>query len=115
MGDGLGARRVFAIWSNALFRESVLRILQHPEVLWLGATSDQAAAREQIARLRPDTIVIEEGNGGICLVALEFLAACQWDVCVLALSLADNKLTVYHREQQTLGRAEDLLRLIQGD
>jgi hypothetical protein len=32
---------------------------------------------------------------------------------VVRLSLADNELKIYHREQRTVGRAEDLLHLVQ--
>ena len=57
-------RRVFVIWMNPLFHESVRLLLSHPDVEWVGATSDHAAAHEQIMKLRADTILIEEGEGG---------------------------------------------------
>ena len=109
-------RRVFIIWAHPLFHEAVRRILADTEIEWVGGTSDHAAAHDQIARLQPDTILIEEGEGGSASAeALEILEASSADVRIIRLSLADNELRVYQREQRTLGRAEELLRLIQSD
>ncbi len=110
----MATRRVFVIWSNPLFHESLRLLLNHPEVEWVGATSDHAAAHDQIVSLCPDTILIEEEEGGNAPAeTLEILEASSADMRVIRLSLVDNELKVYHREQRTVGRAEDLLRLIQ--
>lgn|SRR5574337_242601 len=109
------SRRVFVIWTHPLFHESVRLLLHHPDVEWVGATSDHAAAREQIVTLRPDTILVEEGEGGAPPEALEVLEACSWKVRVVGLGLDDNQMIVYRREQRTVAQAEDLLHLIQSD
>ncbi len=110
----MALRRVFVIWTHPLFYESVRLLLQHPDIEWVGATADRAVARSQIARLCPDTILIEEEEGGsVSAEALNVLDASSADVRVIRLSLADNELKVYHREQRTVAKAEDLLRLIQ--
>ncbi len=90
-------------------------LLSHPSVEWVGATADHAAAREQITHLRPDTILVEEGESGLPPEALEILDACSWKVRVVGLGMDDNRLIVYRREQRTVAQAEDLLRLIQSD
>ena len=108
-------QRVFVIWTHPLFHESVRLILNHPSVEWLGSTSDYAAARDQILRLRPNAVLVEEVEDGVPASALAVLEACNWDVRVIALSLTDNKLSVYHREHRIVGQAEDLLHLIQSD
>ena len=107
------ARRVFVIWTHPLFHESISLLLKHPDVEWVGATSDHAAALEQITSLQPDTILIEEEHGDVAAEALKILEASAAAVRIIRLSLADNELSVYHREQRTVGQAEDLLRLIQ--
>jgi DNA-binding NarL/FixJ family response regulator len=111
----MAKQRAFVIWTHPLFHESVRRLLQHPDVEWVGGTSDHAAAREQIASLRPDTILIEQGESGAPPEALEVLEACSWKVRVVGLGMDDNRLIVYRREQRTVVQAGDLLRLIQSD
>lgn len=107
-------RRLFVIWSNPLFRELLRLLLTLPEVDWVGATSDHAAALDQIRSLCPDTILIEAEEAGSNAPAetLEILEASSMNRRVFRLSLADNELKVYHREQKTVGQAEDLLRFI---
>ncbi len=109
-------RRVFVIWTHPLFHESIRLLLNHPGIEWVGATPDHRVAREEIIRLQPDTILIEEGeSGGTPGEAMGILETGPSDVRVIRLSLADNALSVYHREQRVVGQAEDLLRLIQND
>lgn len=111
----MAIRRVYVIWSHPLFHESVRALLKHPDIEWVGATSDYVAAREQIASLRPDTVLVEQGESGVPPEALGILQACSWKVRVVGLGLADNELRVYHCEQRRVRKADDLLRLVQGD
>ena len=112
----MAARRVFVIWSNPLFHESLRLLLNHPEVEWVGATSDHATAHDQIVSLFPDTILIEEEEeSNASAETLEILGTGSADVRVIRLSLTDNELRIYHREQRTVGQAEDLLKLIRGE
>lgn len=112
----MATRRVFVIWAHALFHAALRRILTQPEIEWVGATSDHTAAHDQIARLQPDTILIEEAEGDEVLdEMLAILEASSADVRVIRLSLADNELSMYQREQRTVAEAEDLLRLIRRD
>ncbi len=79
----------------------------------MGATSDHAAALEQIVDLGADTILIEDEHGGPSFAeTLNILDASSTNSRVVRLSLADNELKVYHREQMAVGHGEDLLRLI---
>lgn len=111
----MATRRVFVIWTHPLFHESVRLLLSHPDIEWVGATADHVGARGQIADLRPDTILVEEGDSGIPPEALKLLEACTWKVRVVGLGMDDNRLIVYRREQRTVTQADDLLRLIRGD
>lgn len=113
--DNIVTRRVFVIWTHQLFHESVRLLLNHPEVEWVGETSDHQAAQEEIIKLKPDTILIEEVEeieGSVPSEEMQILETCHWDVRVIGLNLTNNKLSVYHREQRTVRQAEDLLRLI---
>jgi DNA-binding NarL/FixJ family response regulator len=110
------ARRVFVIWVHPIFHDSVRVLLQRPDVDWVGATNDHAAAPAQIAALRPDTVLIEEDEGGDASAeALSILASSVADVRVIRLSMADNELNIYHREHRTVAKADDLFRLIQSE
>ena len=112
----MARHRVFVVWTHPLFQDAVHRLLSHPDIDWVGATSDHATAHDQIVGLCPDTVLIEEGEGGgVPAEALEILEDSTSDVRVIRLSLADNELRVYHRTQRTVTQAEDLLHLIQSD
>lgn len=108
-------RRVFVIWTHQLFRESVRLLLNHPEVEWVGAASDHQTAQDEILKLRPDIILIEEMRDDVPVEIMGILEASPWGVRVIGLSLDDNKLSMYHREQRTVRQADDLLRLIISD
>ena len=105
-------RRVYVIWNHPLFHESVRLLLKHPDIEWVGATTDFAVAREQIASLRPDTVLVEGLKDGLSPEVLEIMNSCVWKVLLLGLNLSDNTTRVYYSEQRIVGRADDLLRLV---
>ena len=108
----MAARRVFVIWTHPIFHESVRLLLDHPDVEWVGATSDHAAAETELLSLRPDTVLVEAFLEDILAEIVGILKACTWDVRVASLSLVDNQLIIFHREHREVGQADDLLRLI---
>lgn len=105
-------RRVFVVSKHPIFRQSVRLLLDHPDVEWVGASPDCTAARSEIIDLQPNTILVEETEGKIPTDALEILEASTWEVRVVSVSLDDNSLSVFHREQKTVGQANDLLDLV---
>ena len=107
-------RRVFVVWTHPLFYESVRLLLDDSSIELVGAISDYAAAHQQIMKLQPDTIIVEEKEGDISAEVLALLRDSPMGARIIGLNLADNQLCVYHRERRTVGRAEDLLHLIQG-
>lgn len=110
----MAIRRVFVIWTYPLFYESVRRLLQHPDIEWVGATSDRAAMQAQIVRLCPDTILLEaETSRDAAVDVVRLLEVNPATTRLIQLSLTENELTIYHREQKTVRQADDLLRLIQ--
>jgi DNA-binding NarL/FixJ family response regulator len=108
----MAARQVFIIWTHPLCYESVRLLLNHPDVEIVGAAEDYLTAQNEIDQLRPDTIVVEETGSEANLEPLAILKSSHWVTRVIGFSLADNKLSVYRREQKTAARAEDLLRLV---
>jgi AmiR/NasT family two-component response regulator len=111
----MAVQRVFVIWVNPIFRESVRLLLRHPDVEWIGEASDVLSARDEIRHLQPDTVLIEEVEDKIPVEAIQILDDSPTYLRIIRLSLADNRSSVYHRELRQINKSEDLLRLIRGD
>ena len=109
------SHRLFVIWTNPLFRDSVRLLLSHPDLQWVGEASDWETAQPEILSLQPDTILIEEGEDNVSIEATQILKASLWNVRVVSVSLDNNKLSLFCREQKTVGQAEDLLNLVLGE
>ncbi len=109
----MATHRVYVIWTNPLFHDSLLQLLAHTDIKWVGAASDFTIAVEEISRLHPDTILIEEQDGETTTTTfMEIVDKFQWNLRVVGVSLSDNQLSVYQHAQQTVGQPEDLIRLI---
>ncbi len=107
-------RRVFVLWRNPLFHTSVRLLLDQPKVEVVGATSDYSTCRDKIAELKPDLVIIEQAS-------TEELnsADAVWIMSevprMVHLSLADNELSIFHRQHRTVAKADDLLQLVLED
>lgn len=110
----MAVRRVYAIWINPIFHESVRLLLKHPDIIWLGATADIPTAHEEIMRLQPDTILFEKTRTGIPADVIEILEVKTWEMRIIGLSLDDNEINLYLREHQTVLDAGDLLQYVLG-
>jgi DNA-binding NarL/FixJ family response regulator len=109
----MATHQVYVIWTHPLFHDSLRQLLDHTEIKWVGAASDFTVAVEEISRLHPDTILIEELEGETTTSAfLKIVEKFQWNLRVVGVSLNDNQLSVYQHAQQTVGQPEDLIRLI---
>ncbi len=109
----MDSRRVFVIWIHPLFFESLRLLLKSADVQWIGSSHSSEKKYEEIHRLKPDTILIEEEeNGQIPNNMLELMEAGSSNIRVFRLSLTDNDLQIYHREKRTVVQADDLLNLI---
>lgn len=110
----MATRRVFVIWKHPLFREAVRLLLNCPEIEWVGDSSDHVAAREQITKFNPDTVLVEEDTDVLAEI-VEILEASTAATKVIRLSLAANELSIYHREERTIAQVGDLLQLIRDE
>jgi hypothetical protein len=106
---------VFIYWTNPLFHEAVRLLLNHPEIVWVGASSHYSVNKEQISRLSPDIVLVEEVGKPVLGEILKFLEVSQDSVRVIGLNLENNQMRTYHRVERTVGKAEDLLQWILDD
>ncbi len=104
--------RVYVVWKNPIFRDSLRAILSHPDITWLGATSEQAEALPEIANLKPDIIFVEQEEQIFILEILKMLQFSPGTIQLVGLSLMNNLITVYQKEQRIVVRKEELLQLV---
>lgn len=104
-------RRVFVIWKHPLFHEMIRLLLERYQVELVGATSDSASAQDSIQDLAPDVVIIEETDNDE-QVGEQTVAILQTGPRVIRLSMTENDLHIYQREQRTVGKVEDLMNLI---
>lgn len=110
----LAVRRVFVIWTNPLFHESTRLLLAHPDVDLVGAAQNATTVQEEILRLRPDTVLFERTSQPFPEYLIKLMGMDTWDMRLIGLSLEDNKVSLYHREQQAVVEAGDLLQYVLG-
>ena len=110
------AQRVYIVWRYPLFHETVSLLLEHPEIAIVGSESDRKEAQREITELMPDIIILEEDEetdgGSIDAEILQFMET-EWEPRIARLSLQDNVLRLYQREQRTISNREDLLSILQ--
>lgn len=111
----MATQRIYVIWTHPLFREATRLLLKHPEIEWLGATSNMTIAQDEIQSLLPDTILIEETSGDISYEIFEFLENYPGKVRIISLNLNDNKFDIYNHEKREADKSDDLLRSILHD
>jgi DNA-binding NarL/FixJ family response regulator len=114
----MAVRRVFIVWSHPIFHESVRALLSHhPKIEVVGSTSEHATAQSEFDKLKPDIILIEkpEEDVDVMTSTMQILENSSWGPRLAYLSLDDNDLRVYHREERTVAEAEDLINLILSD
>lgn len=105
----MSARQVYIIWAHPLFHESMRLLLDHPQIQFVGETSDYLAAQEELVRLRPDILLMEDDNGEEHARIMEYFQACPWSMMIFLISMDDNELGIYHHEKRAVVRTNDLL------
>jgi DNA-binding NarL/FixJ family response regulator len=105
-------RRVFIAWSHALFHHSVSLLLNNPHVQIVGASQDTKNVQTELEALHPDTIIVELSEEQSISSVWRWIETSQWNPHIVCVSLHDNSVSIYHREQHVLEEAGDLLHLI---
>lgn len=106
------SRRLFMVWTSPIFRDSIQLLLSHPEVEWVGTASEYETVQEEIQQLHPDTIIVEEVEGGLPAKMIELLETENSVPQLICVSLEDNRLRIFTRENKAVAEASDLLQLV---
>ena len=104
-------RKVLVLWIKPLFHETVRILLQKADVEVVGAPQGRAPWREQVQRHQPDTVIIESDEHEAAEDG-ETLSILRSGPTVIRLSLSDNELSLYRRQQTNIADAEELIELI---
>lgn len=110
----MGMPRVLIIWTHPLFEEAVRRLLQDWGVNIVGSTSDRNSAHEQIATLDPSVVILEDADDQ-SEDDEQTMAILNASAHVIRLNLNDNELRIYRRERRTVGKIEDLEKILLAD
>ena len=108
----MSTQQVFILWFTPLFYDFIRRLLKHPDIELVGASSNYVTAHSEITKAKPNTILIEDAGNHLSEMVMEYLDTSPWAVKIILLGLDDNKLIVYHHEQRSMVQTEDLLQLI---
>lgn len=110
----MGKHQIYVLWNHPLFNESVRLLIQSAGIEWAGSSNNLEDGLQSIEQIHPDTIFIEEGEGGIVLdKVIHLLETSQSGIRLIRLNLVNNNLEIFYREQRTVLHVEEFLRLIQ--
>jgi DNA-binding NarL/FixJ family response regulator len=109
-------KRVFILSRHSLFGQGIETLLsQQAELDIVSRETDLSAAVECIRTSRPDVVIVDCDNpepdlsSAVMCILQERLG-----VCVIGLSLRDNRISIYRGEDREVRQVEDLLAAIQG-
>lgn len=105
-------RRLFVVWINPLFVNSLRLVLQHPDIEWAGSAVDDENLPAQITALQPDTVLVEGVDQDHIRKVTSLLQYSQGSMRVIGLNLSDNQITVCNIGQDSLIKVDDLIHLV---
>lgn len=104
--------RIYAVWKHQLLLECVYLLLSHPEIEWLGSSSDHLKAYDEIQELQPETILVEEVERIVPPEIRKIIESSTWNVQVIGLNLNDNLINIYNHTSKEVIQRADFLELI---
>jgi len=108
----LAAQRVYIIWKNPIFRDSVQVLLRHPGLEWVGSTPSQQTAEEEIPILQPNTILLEQNNAIRNNEIWDLFQGRSDCIRLVEISLEDNQVVLFCRQERDIFQENELLELI---
>lgn len=104
------AVKVYAIWSHPLFRDLIIAILTHPDIKWVGDSSDIDTAAEDLANLMPNIILVEEEL--MLTKALIRMVGILDSVIFINMNMENDSLVLYNQEKRHITDIEEIQQLI---
>jgi AmiR/NasT family two-component response regulator len=104
--------RIYVIWSNPIFRDSLRMILKHSQIEWVGCEPDFGKALEEIVNLTPDTIIVEISEQFTLANLIQGLEQEESELQIIGMNMENNIVTLYHRESYSVVHEDELLQII---
>jgi len=104
--------RIYVIWSNPIFRDSLRMILKHPQIEWVGCEPDFKRALEEIVELNPDTILVEISEQFSLAELIQGLEQGESKLQIIGMNMENNIVTLYHRENYSVVHEDELLQIV---
>jgi DNA-binding NarL/FixJ family response regulator len=106
------SHRVFIYWVHPLFYDTVRALLHHPEIEWIGSSSNYSRVIDPTLAPQPDIIIIEEDRDRQFSDMVHVMENTPWNVRLVGLNLEDNEMHIYSFVQQNVCMVDDLLHWI---
>jgi hypothetical protein len=120
LGPGLGptqqdsVARIMLVYSNPLFAHSIRAALSAaPQHTLIAEISDWSQAEAQMARLIPDTVIVEEGEAQATDAMLRALRAQPAPWRVIAMRLDETTMHIWSGAWEPLTRTQDLMDVLE--
>ncbi len=102
--------RVLLAYHSPLFAYSVrLALMAQPQIVLVGEIVDWAGAEEEIRRLAPDVVIVEEDERLATEAILSLLLEQTSSWRVVALQLGETAMHIWSGAWQPINRADDLI------
>ena len=108
----MAQHKIYVIWSNPIFRDSLRMIIKHPQIEWVGCKRDFTPALEEIKNLVPDTILVERSEQFTLAELIQGLEQGASELQIIGMSMENNTVTIYHRENYSMVQEDELLKII---
>jgi len=112
--SGTDTRRVFILYTHALFAQGISSLLGSvPGLQVVGMDADWRRAVERLGRLRPDVVVVDGDSSSTDL--LQAISQVLSEIPrskVIRISLSSNSASIFRAQQMVIGKTEDLIEAI---
>ncbi len=108
----MARHRIFVIWKNPIFRDSLRMLLNHPDVEVVGNGNVLEQAALEIAGLKPNTILVEITSQPALLELLEILENEKSYLQIIGMNMDNNLATLIQRESRVVFHEDELLEII---
>lgn len=102
--------RILLVYHNPLFAHSIhVALDNHPEITLVGEREDWTHATEDLVRLAPDIVILEDDGSETTDRALHELSQRQTPWRVVALRLDETTMRIWSGAGQPITRTQDLI------